>query len=113
MAVAVRLARGRQRDMTVYVVAQLAFTRVDAYRRYQARFMDVFRQFDERLLAADEQPVVLEGAWARDKLVLMSFPDEPAYRRFAESPAYQKISRDRRDGADAVVLLVKGLAPPG
>jgi hypothetical protein len=29
--------------MTVSVVAPLAFTRVDAYRRHQARFMDVFR----------------------------------------------------------------------
>jgi uncharacterized protein (DUF1330 family) len=113
MAVAGGLARGRDRDMTVYVLAQLAFTRVEAYRRYQARFPDVFRQFDGRLLAADEQPAVLEGEWPRDKLVLMSFPDEAAYRRFAESPAYQEISRDRIAGADAIVLLVKGLAPPG
>ena len=113
MAVAGGLARGRDRDMTVYVVAQLAFTRVEAYRRYQACFLDVFRQFDGRLLAADEQPAVLEGEWPRDKLVLMSFPDEAAYRRFAESPAYQEISRDRIAGADAIVLLVKGLAPPG
>jgi uncharacterized protein (DUF1330 family) len=111
VAVADGLARGRERDVTVYVVAQLAFTRVEAYRRYQARFMDVFRHFDGRLLAADEQPAVLEGRWDRDKLVLMSFPDEQAYRRFAESPAYQEISKDRKEGADSVVLLVHGLAP--
>jgi uncharacterized protein (DUF1330 family) len=113
MAVAGGLARGRARDMTVYVLAQLAFTRVEAYRRYQVRFLDVFRQFDGRLLAADEQPAVLEGEWPRDKLVLMSFPDEAAYRRFAESPAYEEISKDRRAGAEAVVLLVKGIAPAG
>jgi uncharacterized protein (DUF1330 family) len=97
--------------MTVYVVAQLAFTRVEAYRRYQARFMDVFRRFDGRLLAADEQPAILEGEWERDKVVLMSFPDEAAYRRFADSPAYREIATDRKAGADAVVLLVKGIAP--
>jgi uncharacterized protein (DUF1330 family) len=99
--------------MTAYVVAQLAFTRVEAYRRYQARFMDVFRAFDGRLLAAEEQVAVLEGAWPRDKVVLMSFPDEAAYRRFADSAAYQEIARDRKQGADAVVLLVRGLAPAG
>jgi uncharacterized protein (DUF1330 family) len=93
------------------VVAQLAFTHVDAYRRYQARFAEVFRQFDGRLLAADEQPSVVEGRWDRDKLVLMSFPDDEAYRRFAASAAYQEIARDRREGADAVVLLVKGILP--
>jgi len=51
---------------------------------------------------------VLEGAWDRDKLVLISFPDEPAYRAWADSPEYLEISRDRKAGADSVVLLAKG-----
>jgi uncharacterized protein (DUF1330 family) len=97
--------------MTVYVVAQLRFTDRAAYDRYQARFFEVFRQFNGRLLAADESPAVLEGEWGRDKIVMMSFPDEAAYRRFGESPAYQEIAGDRKAGADAVVLLVKGFSP--
>jgi uncharacterized protein (DUF1330 family) len=40
----------------------------------------------------------------------MSFPDEAAFRVWSESPDYQEISQDRREGADSVVLLVKGLA---
>jgi uncharacterized protein (DUF1330 family) len=43
-------------------------------------------------------------------VVLMSFPDEAAFRAWAESPEYRLISRDRDAGADTVVLLVKGLA---
>ena len=66
--------------MTVYVIVQLKMTDRAAYDRYQARFFDVFRKFSGRLLSADEHPLVLEGAWDRDKLVLMSFPDEAAYR---------------------------------
>jgi uncharacterized protein (DUF1330 family) len=38
------------------------------------------------LLSADESPAVLEGAWDRDKLVLMSFPDEAAFQAWAGSP---------------------------
>lgn len=95
--------------MTVYILAQLRFTDRAAYDRYQARFMDVFRRFDGRLLAADEQPAVLEGEWQRDKVVLMSFPDETAARAFAESPEYQAISVDRKAGADTLSLLVHGL----
>ncbi len=53
--------------------------------RYQARFFDVFRKFSGRLLSADETPSVLEGVWDRDKLVLMSFPDEAAFRASALS----------------------------
>ena len=95
--------------MTVYAIAQLRFTDRPAYDRYQAAFMPVFLKFQGRLLAADEAPQVVEGDWDREKLVLMSFPDEAAYRAWAESPEYQAISKDRVAGSEAVVLLVKGL----
>jgi len=97
--------------MTVYLVAQLTFTDRPAYDRYQARFMEVFKRFNGRMLAADEQPQVLEGDWPAEKFVMMSFPDEAEARRFADDPAYLEISKDRKAGSDAVVLLVKGFAP--
>ena len=96
--------------MTVYAMAQLRFIDRAAYDRYQARFIDVFRRHRGTLLAADESPEVVEGHWDRDKVVLMSFPDEGAFRMWSESPEYQEISKDRRAGADTVVLLAKGLA---
>ncbi len=98
--------------MTVYAIAQLHFTDRPAYDRYQAAFMPVFLKFQGRLLAADEAPQVVEGDWDREKLVLMSFPDEAAYRDWAESPEYLEIARDRHAGSEAVVLLVKGLSLP-
>jgi uncharacterized protein (DUF1330 family) len=96
--------------VTVYAIAQLKFTDRAAYDRYQARFMDVFARYSGTLLAADESPRVMEGQWDREKVVLMSFPDEAAFRAWAESPEYQDISRDRHAGADSLVLLIKGFA---
>jgi uncharacterized protein (DUF1330 family) len=96
--------------VTVFAIAQLRFIDRGAYDRYQARFMDVFRCHSGTLLVADEAPEVVEGRWDRDKVVLMSFPDEAAFRSWSESPEYQEISKDRRAGADTVVLLAKGLA---
>jgi uncharacterized protein (DUF1330 family) len=95
--------------VTVYAIAQLRFTDRAAYDRYQARFMEVFRRHPGTLLAADERPEVVEGEWDREKVVLMSFPDEAAFRGWAQSPEYQDISRDRLAGADTLVLLVEGL----
>ena len=95
--------------MTVYAIAQLRFTDRAAYDRYQAGFMEVFRRHPGTLLAADESPKVMEGQWDREKVVLMSFPDEAAFRAFVESPEYEDIAKDRRAGADTVVLLVQGL----
>jgi uncharacterized protein (DUF1330 family) len=99
---------GRSLELTVYVIVQLKMTDRAAYDRYQARFLDVFKKFSGRLLSADESPGVLEGVWDRDKLVLMSFPDEAAFRAWADSTEYLEISKDRKSGAQGVVLLAKG-----
>ena len=99
--------------MTVYVIVQLKMIDRAAYDRYQARFFDVFKKFSGRLLSADENPTILEGGWDCDKLVLMSFPDEAAFQAWANSPEYLEISKDRKAGAEGVVLLAKGFTPGG
>jgi uncharacterized protein (DUF1330 family) len=96
--------------MAVYIVAQLKFTRRELYDRYQSRFMGVFRKFKGKLLVADEHPIVLEGDWPRDKVVIMEFPDAAAAEEFQTSSEYQEISLDRKAGAEAVVLTVRGLS---
>jgi uncharacterized protein (DUF1330 family) len=96
--------------MTVYVMAQLKFKDRAAYDRYQAGFGTVFREFQGTVLAADSSPVVVEGSWDADKVVLLSFPDKASYQLWADSPGYRKISIDRTAGADCTVLLLNGLA---
>ena len=93
----------------VYAIAQLTITDRATYDRYQARFMGVMKRFRGQLLAADERPQVIEGKWDREKLVLLAFPDEGAFREWEQSPDYQEIAKDRKAGSNAVVLLVKSL----
>ena len=92
----------------VYAIAQLNITDRATYDRYQARFMGVMKKFKGRVLASDEHPQVVEGQWDRQKVVLLEFPDEPAFREWAESPEYEEIAKDRKAGSDAVILLVQG-----
>ena len=96
--------------MTVYAIAQLTITDRAVYNRYAERFMSVFDRFQGRLLAADESPQVVEGTWEREKVVLLSFPDEAAFREWLESPDYQEIVKDRHASSNGPVLLVKGIA---
>jgi uncharacterized protein (DUF1330 family) len=96
--------------MTVYALAQLRIHDRESYDRYQSRFIPVLQKYKGRLLAADENPRVLEGEWwDRNKVVLMEFADKDAFRAWATSPEYAEIAKDRKAGADAVVLLVNGL----
>ena len=93
--------------MTVYIIAQLKFTRREIYDRYRSRFADVFRKFRGRLLVAEENPMVLEGAFERDKVVVLEFPDKDAAMEFQDSPEYAEIAVDRKAGAEAVVVMVR------
>ena len=54
-------------------------------------------------------PAILEGAWDRDKLVLMSFPDK-ADSRLGGFAGVSGNSKDRKAGAQGIVLLAKGFA---
>ncbi len=96
--------------MSVYVIAQISITDRDAYNKYQARFLDVFKKFNGKLLAADENPQIIEGVWNYEKVILMEFPDEQAFRDWAFSPEYLEISKDRKLGSNGTVLLVKSFA---
>ena len=96
--------------MPVYTIAQLKFTDEAAYRRYQAAFPAVFARFDAAVLIADEAPRVLEGDWPFGKIVVLRFPDEAEAARFAQDPDYAAISRDRRAGADCVIIQARGFA---
>jgi uncharacterized protein (DUF1330 family) len=93
--------------MSVYVIAQISITDRDRYNKYQARFLEVFAKFKGQLLAADENPQVVEGTWEKEKVVLMKFPDKESFEAWAFSPEYREIAKDRKAGSDGVVLLVK------
>ncbi len=94
--------------MTVYVVAQIRIHDRERYDAYAAAFMPVLIQYGGRLLAADEAPAVLEGEWGGGKLNIIGFEDEPAARRWMESPEYRAIAVDRLAASDGIVLLVQG-----
>jgi uncharacterized protein (DUF1330 family) len=92
----------------IYILAQLRIHQRDVYERYVQRFMATLAGTQGRLLAADESPIVVEGAWDRDKVVLIAFPDEDAFRAWESSAAYQAITGDRRAGADTSIILIRG-----
>ena len=95
--------------MSVYAIAQLWIRDPALYGRYVERFMDVFKKYRGSVLAADSSPVVFEGPWDGNRIVVLSFPDEGAFRDWAESKEYQEIAKDRKAGARSVIVMVRGI----
>jgi len=94
--------------MSVYAIAMLTITDRENYGRYLSKFMGVMSRFRGKVLAADGSPKVIEGAWDRERVVVLEFPDEPAFHEFWDSPEYQEIVKDRWAGSNGVILLAKG-----
>jgi uncharacterized protein (DUF1330 family) len=90
--------------MSVYVIAELWIHDPERYGRYVDRFMDVFKKYKGSVLVAEGSPVVFEGPWDGNRIVLLSFP---------ESAEYQEIAKDRKAAARTVIVMVRGLAGRG
>ena len=95
--------------MTVYALAQFTIHDRARYEAYAARFAETMKGRKGRLLAAQENPEIVEGRWDGTKIVLIEFPDEASFREWSESADYRAISVDREAATEGSVLLVKGL----
>jgi uncharacterized protein (DUF1330 family) len=95
--------------MSVYAIGQLWIHDPARYGRYVERFMNVFKKYKGSVLAADSSPVVFEGPWDGNRIVVLSFPDEASFRDWAESAEYQEIAQDRKAAARSVIVMVRGI----
>ena len=93
--------------MSIYILTQQTFVDEARYRKYEAAFPAVFNKFKGTLLVADESPVVLEGKWKMNKVVLMQFANSTDAKAFSTSPEYLAIQADRVAGTSGSVLLLK------
>lgn len=94
--------------MAVYLIAQLTIHDRDGYNRYEAGFMEVFEQFDGKMLSIDEEPMVLDGDFAATRSVLIEFPSKASALAWMTSPGYQQIAKHRMAASVANSILVRG-----
>jgi uncharacterized protein (DUF1330 family) len=99
----------RERDMTCYLIAQINVHDREGYRKYLEGFDEVFKDYDGAILAADKEPVVLEGEWPYQRTVLMSFRDMEEAQRWYNSPQYQALAKQRQGASDSNIVLVRGM----
>jgi len=93
--------------LTVYAIVQLEIIDRQSYDQYQAKFWSVFKKFEGRLLVSDESPEVIEGEWNKDKMVVISFPNERSFRDWMTSPDYIEIAKHRYLGTTASIILAE------
>ena len=96
--------------MSVYLIANLEIHDRDEYTQYESGFLEIFGQYEGKLVAVDEDQRVLEGDWPFTRTVLIEFPSEGEALRWYESPAYQELARHRWAASKGSIAMVKGLS---
>jgi uncharacterized protein (DUF1330 family) len=92
--------------MSCYVVGQLKISDVETYKQYMAGFLKMFKGFDGKVLAVDDEPTVVEGEWDFTRLAIIEFASKTEADRWYHSDAYQQISRDFRWVSSSGSLLM-------
>ncbi len=95
--------------MSCYFVAQIQIKDINEYQKYLDSIDRVFLKFNGKYLAVDENPVVLEGNWHYDRVVIIEFPGEKDLKLWYESDEYQEIVQYRLKAAKCDTLFIKGL----
>jgi uncharacterized protein (DUF1330 family) len=96
--------------MSVYFIALVDIADREQFSLYEQGFMEIFARYGGTILAVDDNPNVLEGAWPHTRTVLMSFPSTEDLERWYRSPEYQSIARHRFAASRADVVVIKALA---
>lgn len=94
--------------MNCYFLAQIEIYDPEEYQKYLDGFDTVFADYKGRVMAVDDDPVVLEGNWPYRRTVLMCFPDRAEARKWYDSPEYQELVKHRHRASKANVVLVEG-----
>ncbi len=95
--------------MSVYLIAQINIADRERYSVYESGFMDIFAQFDGKLLSVDESPDILEGEYAFTRTVLIEFPSKTAADAWYGSEAYQALAQHRFAASEGNIVMIKGL----
>ena len=94
--------------MSSYFIAQININDPAEYAKYLDGYDDIFKRFNGRVIATDENPTILEGRWPYERTVLVRFPTKDDLLRWYDSPDYQKLADYRRKASDANIIAIDG-----
>ena len=107
------LTRKRQpgeTEMSAYFVVELDITDQEAMEPYRAAVGATIEQYGGRFLARAGATELIEGGPEPKRVVILEFADKAAFKRWYNSPEYQKILPGRLDNSTGRAFIVEGVS---
>ena len=98
--------------MTVYAIAVINIADQAKYEPYTTGWFDVWKNYDGKILAIEDSPVVVEAPWPFHRTIILSFPNETAFNAWYQSPEYQELIKYRQSASTASIALLKSFVMP-
>lgn len=98
--------------MSTYFVVNATITDPELLAEYLAAAPSTFAGHDLEVLVATNDAETVEGRPAGQRVVVLRFPDDDAFRAWYDSPAYQAIIGMRTSCTDGFAVRADGYAPP-
>ena len=98
--------------MSVYIVNAMTIRDRAAYDRYVRAFWPLFTHHGGEVLAVQDDPKALEGAWPHTRTVILRMPSEEALRAWYDSPEYQSIAEIRKGAVESNIVVLPEFRMP-
>ena len=95
--------------MPAYFVVEIDITNMEAMAPYREAVGATLTQYGGRFLARGGNVELIEGGPEPKRIVLLEFTDTAAFRRWYDSPEYQKILPNRLANSQARAFVVEGM----
>ena len=95
--------------MSVYFVVQEKVTDQEGLDAYSKAARPTMAGIRGRALVVDNAVTAVEGDWHGERLVILEFEDEAAFREWYDSPAYQAALPLRMAATDSRGALARGV----
>jgi uncharacterized protein (DUF1330 family) len=94
--------------MSAYFVVELEIANPEAMEPYRAAVPATIEQYGGRFLTRGGSTELIEGGPEPKRIVIVEFADKAAFRRWYDSPEYQKILPGRLDNSTGRAFVVEG-----
>jgi uncharacterized protein (DUF1330 family) len=95
--------------MPAYFVVELVITDQAAMASYRAAVPATIEQYGGRFLTRGGSTELIEGGPEPKRIVILEFADKAAFKRWYNSPEYQKILPGRLNNSTGRAFVVEGV----
>ena len=94
--------------MNAYLIIDLTIHDFDGFRGYIEKIPAFIQKHSGRYVVQGEVPVVMEGGWKPERIVVIEFPSKDSANDFLQDPDAQTLFEIRHRTTTSKVVLVDG-----